>query len=959
MAKACRSYKTIIFVSQIIGQQQMRNILIVLLSMVVCQAASQTLTLDNIDSLDNHVNELLQQAEYDSAYWQIHATSEVLFEAGMGDSLRNYIQHKLDDLPEDADTLMMSYGWILYIRAMAIVDLGDAANIRDAFLRQMRLLESIGCKDRNMANCYKHVAQGWFNMGQSEGIPYLNKAIDLFQELDDHKGSIYSYLAMVNLMSSLQLKDLSMRYLELCEEIYHENELNEYSVLADIRKRIGITYDEQGDHEKAIEVFKNAFALYQEHDEYTRDAGLIAANVALSAVGGKQWDVVEKYTRIATRIFEKFYGANSAMIAHIYLTMGEGFLYSGQLDSADLYLNKSQAIYLEQLGPKYRYLSTVYNKLADLDLKRKDYHGALENYQNSLYSNYFTIPGTDTVMSNYPNLDSAYYTFDVSKFCMQQKAIVFHELYKITQNGDYLKYAAEHFAMVDRLEWEYTNKINLSLQDNINQFNEYKLSLSHMLEIAYQSGNELYREQAFDMLARQKSSFLNAGLYMRKVGSTAGASDSLKLTILDLSNAIASKEQQYRQFVSEGSARRSEVLEELFRLQIQQIELRDRQHKKELIDDAVALAPEIDKDLIAEYTSKTSSALIDYFYEGTDGYAFLQHGNKRSMYHVKLNEQTQVMMGQFKRAVKTQSKDLPELSKQLYNLLIEPMEEELVGVEHLAIIPYGLLFEVPFDVLSNDGKLLIEKYTISYNYSIALWLENIKSVPQDEMSLLALAPVFNEKEAIGLDDYLVFASDTIADTDLAFRDKKLKPLPFSAKEVKTVSKLFNKNNLEVKVLLNKEANVENFTQFANGHSILHIATHGVSSKTDADKSGLFFHNNTLKTTGSNFLSIRDFSLLRLDADLVVLSACKTGSGKIEYGEGVLALPRGFIAAGARNVMGSLWKVHDKKTSYLMDQFYRNVLNGVSYSKSLQLAKLACIEKGYFPMDWAGFVLIGN
>jgi CHAT domain-containing protein len=101
--------------------------------------------------------------------------------------------------------------------------------------------------------------------------------------------------------------------------------------------------------------------------------------------------------------------------------------------------------------------------------------------------------------------------------------------------------------------------------------------------------------------------------------------------------------------------------------------------------------------------------------------------------------------------------------------------------------------------------------------------------------------------------------------------------------------------------------------------------------------------------------------LTLDADLVVLSACESGLGKVVRGEGILGLTRGFLYAGARNVVVSLWQVADKSTADLMVEFYRNVLNGESFSAALRNAKLALIKAGKYayPLEWSPFVLVGR
>ncbi|MDH3252369.1 MAG: CHAT domain-containing protein, partial [Ignavibacteria bacterium] len=96
-------------------------------------------------------------------------------------------------------------------------------------------------------------------------------------------------------------------------------------------------------------------------------------------------------------------------------------------------------------------------------------------------------------------------------------------------------------------------------------------------------------------------------------------------------------------------------------------------------------------------------------------------------------------------------------------------------------------------------------------------------------------------------------------------------------------------------------------------------------------------------------------------DLVVLSSCESGMGKLMRGEGMLSMTRGFFYAGARNVMFSLWKVYDHHTRQLMVEFYDNIHRGLSFSSSLQKAKLKLISNATsaFPAKWAGFVLLGS
>ena len=99
----------------------------------------------------------------------------------------------------------------------------------------------------------------------------------------------------------------------------------------------------------------------------------------------------------------------------------------------------------------------------------------------------------------------------------------------------------------------------------------------------------------------------------------------------------------------------------------------------------------------------------------------------------------------------------------------------------------------------------------------------------------------------------------------------------------------------------------------------------------------------------------------MNADLVVLSSCESGIGKLVKGEGLMGLTRGFLYSGSNNLIVSLWKVSDKHTAELMIELYKNILAGKSYSQSLRAAKLKLIQNPItaFPKSWSSFVLIGE
>ena len=136
------------------------------------------------------------------------------------------------------------------------------------------------------------------------------------------------------------------------------------------------------------------------------------------------------------------------------------------------------------------------------------------------------------------------------------------------------------------------------------------------------------------------------------------------------------------------------------------------------------------------------------------------------------------------------------------------------------------------------------------------------------------------------------------------------------------------------------------------YGMLNVITHFVENQID------FYFYDFLHP---DFAYSNELYNLELNADLVVLSACETGLGKLVRGEGILGFTRGLLYSGARNIIVSLWKVMDKSTSEFMIDFYRGVLEGDDYTTSLRETKLKMIKEGKYsaPKYWAPFVLIGK
>jgi CHAT domain-containing protein len=266
----------------------------------------------------------------------------------------------------------------------------------------------------------------------------------------------------------------------------------------------------------------------------------------------------------------------------------------------------------------------------------------------------------------------------------------------------------------------------------------------------------------------------------------------------------------------------------------------------------------------------------------------------------------------------------------------------------LVVVPHGILYDVPFEALPAGGRLLVERFAVSYAPSAAS-LAFFRSLP-------ALPPASRSVVAVG--DPVVRSTAPTASTrqvDLEHVDL-LAPLPHSRDEALAIAAMFRR----ARVLNGADA-----TETAlhgddvAGARILHFATHGLIDESRPERSGLVL---TASAGDDGLLQAREIYTLPLHAALVTLSACQTALGQHVTGEGIIGLTRAFFYAGARAVIASLWDIEDASTARLMTQFYANIGRGEPIDLALQHAKIAFLRGGgrtARAFYWAPFVATGE
>lgn len=288
--------------------------------------------------------------------------------------------------------------------------------------------------------------------------------------------------------------------------------------------------------------------------------------------------------------------------------------------------------------------------------------------------------------------------------------------------------------------------------------------------------------------------------------------------------------------------------------------------------------------------------------------------------------------------------DFANASNRLYSILVS---EDMSKNSRLIIVPDGPINHVPFSALISDMPTKLDDFAaypfllkaceISYAYG-QFGRSELES-SRKKISYMGFAPSYQtDQSAVS-----------------AFRGPSaipFAPLKYNQEEVEYVQTLLGGEKY-----VGQKADLQTFIEKSHQASLLHLALHGFVNDSLAGLSGLVFAGNP----EDNTLIASEIPSLSINADLVVLSACETGLGKFQRGEGVLSLARSFREAGAKGVLMTQWSIDDRATAGLIQEFFRHYNEGEKASSALRTAQmdyLQSYDKNH-PYYWSGLVLVGE
>ena len=766
----------------------------------------------------------------------------------------------------------------------------------------------------------------------------------LEQDQDNNEialASTYSFIGVVNWTTGNNSIALQYHFKALDLRKSANNE----AAVAGSLNDIGLVFS-AGNPDNAIIYYEQAQsmykALYGENHEKVSTAHL---NIGIAKRNQEFYvEAIDNLEKSLT-IRQQMYGKGALQEAIVRSALGTVY---AKMDDPDLALQELEialSIYKRQYGAKHPELAGTYNLIGNVHYKEGDFFSALASYQNALMAN---LPGFDTpdIYEN-PKLN-IYYNADILLISLLEKSRAFEQLHvtRTLKKSD-IDMAYKTIVLCDGLiddirQFRTSESDKVALGNTSSDVYETAIRVSlAMADVSWKK--YAYQDKAFYYADKSKSAVLLASIADANAKSFAGIPDELleqeqmmKAEVAYYEQKLAGKPSQedeirYRQELFDWTKNYTDLITAL---ELQYPTYFNLKHNTQIPSVA-----DIQKKL------KPGTAMLSYFAGENTGriYLFMITKEKFKVYDTQLAEDYDRNISGYRNAMYYDATNTYKKTAQSLYVQLIPGRIP-AGVKKLIVIPSGRMATIPFEALitqklttlNSDFKdipYLINNYYVSYQYAASL-LMSPSIEPATRESIALFAPV-------------------------DFQARRLSKLPGSEQEVNDIANLFAGSSAEVGLYLNKNATESAVrSDEVKESKYLHFATHGVVDEDKPERSEICLA--TTETEEGNLYS-GDIYALNLSADLVVLSACETGLGKISKGEGIIGLTRALIYAGSNNLVVSLWRVGDASTSLLMTDFYRSMLQGNNYVEALRLAKQGMIKSADYssPYYWAPFVLIGE
>lgn len=833
-----------------------------------------------------------------------------------------------------------------------------------------------------------------------------DKGMKAFGKNSIFMADVLNALGVLNFMTNRY--DDALSYYMQTEALIKQNHMNYSFGLASAYNNIGLIFKEKGDFVNALHFLNNALKLYlSDYNEgktmltnvyinistiqqklgkydqqltYLKLSSFYAQKYSPAALPKILWMFATYYTNIKDfKNTEKYYnlsvskcsgmykeGPELAYVLHNYGYFIENFLHNHQR-ALTLY-NQSLKLHLKLFGLHSASTGVCYYNIGNTYFEKKDFQKALFYYHKAMLAttekdenqNPFHISDINTSLKDIDFADilkARAKTFE--KLAEQQP----HQSDKILFYRKAFESSESVLRIIDKIRDGYVNEESrLYLSEN--ELHTYQTAIKYCLVLYRLTNNPDYLNHAFIFADKEHASSLQAVLKENNMPAGFRLKDSLFAKELLLKKDLS----VYHELVIREKTSKHVNLEKLnclnqeegdLTLKIENIHNKLR-NKNPLYNQLIFNDnPGVQITSIQKILS-VKEALLEYFYSDTTLYVFCLTKSQLQYKEIALTPSFEKNIEKVCAYIRqprvyesdvAYANDYKRAGWDLYSMLLKPFDS-VIRNRDLIIVPCEKLNYIPFETLLTDSCIfkklsfkqlpyLVKSNCIRYvNASCLLGFKNEKNL---NGKAAAFIPVYINSKGFGL---------TGNPDNEAFATLKQTEAEGNALRKYFPAKLFKSN----------QASEENFKKEARKFGSLHLAMHAVIDDENSLYSRLIFTPHS-STSEDDLLYAYEIYNLNINVQMLVLSACNTGYGKLRKGEGMMSLTRSFAFAGVPSMVTSLWAVNDNTSATLMNSFYKELSGGINKDAALSNAKKQYLDKADIieahPYYWAGYVLIGD
>ncbi|MBL7127786.1 MAG: CHAT domain-containing protein [Ignavibacteria bacterium] len=833
--------------------------------------------------------------------------------------------------------------WSLNNMGYIYVEHGKLDEALKCFTESLELYRKVG-NPSDIAMSLNNIGFMYSNQGKlEEALKYYTKALKLYKKTGD-SSDIATGLHNIGLIYSRQGKlDEALKY--YTESLELRRKVGNPSDIAESFNSIGTIYDFQGKLYKALKYYTVSLELFKKAYDPLGVSECLSNIGSICSEQGKLDEALKYYTK-ALELRRKV--GNPYNIATGLSNIGSIYSKQGKLDEALKYYTESLELVKKvgntlSIATGLNNIGVIYSKQGKLDEALKYYTESLE-----LYKKYGNPSG---IARSFSNIGYCYY-----------------KLKSFRKAEQYINECIIYLDSVRVGVGDVEARQNLTES----QSNEYSLYYEVLNEL-----NE--KDKAFVISEKNRSRTLNELISESRTNLRQDADPELLNKERELNFSF---KQIFKQISETKDDKELDILKRKQDSLYNVSKILEDQLKRSSPRYASVIYPDpVTADKVKEELG-VNTALIS-FKEGIDNfYAMVITKDDYKVFTLRniktIESKVEVLINELRSG--EFSSHFYSFSGELYKILLGPIEDIIKTKKELIIIPDGILHYIPFEVLftrdltdqdlvsGNESSLpyLIKDFDIRYLPSATMLKTfELYTDPEAPKDFICFAdPVFESESELQLspeehkkeEDAKKELSEEMKEMDIEREGSSLVRLVNTGTEANGIAELFSPDN--VSLYTRETANKNNLMkEDLSQYKYIHFATHGLVNNDKPQFSSLAL---SYDITGNNELQVREIFELKLNADMVVLSACNTALGKEMKGEGIIGLTRAFLVAGSKRAVVSLWSVADKSTSEFMIDFYRHIKEGKTITQSLREAKLNMINSKEYkhPYYWAPFVLFG-